>query len=280
MTAGWTIASIYAEYMEQEREELKAMENKEKFEAELKPLSEIANPFNEISKPDYVIYGEPEYHCQKCKDTGYVLQDVRGCYPEAVACECLPFIHLRQRLGKSLIPERYKKWELKNFKGKLNKEGRDAIKYFLENFRNPEEKNSLYICGDPGTGKTSLSIAVLKEILSRRIDGLFIRVAEMLNLERQRISDNAIKSNLENIKKAYILVLDDIGAERLTEWGLDILWDIISYRYDNCLPVIISSNLDLKKLEGHFNAKKDFDCLSGQRIVRRLRETCSVINMR
>ena len=78
----------------------------------------------------------------------------------------------------------------------------------------------------------------------------------------------------ETVKKAPLLLLDDIGAEYLTPWARDeILGTILQYRMDEELPTFFTSNLNLKQLEEHFsmtpNGKEE---VKARRMIERIKD--------
>ena len=76
----------------------------------------------------------------------------------------------------------------------------------------------------------------------------------------------------ERIKKIPLLSIDDIGAEKLTDWARDeVLGNILQYRMDNGLPTFFTSNLTIKELEGHLQiTNSNADKIKARRILERI----------
>jgi len=145
---------------------------------------------------------------------------------------------------------------------------------------------SYYFSGGPGTGKTHAICAMVRERALSRFDRrecLFITVDDMLSELRSRydksgrvvISDGEQEEEARadayttRLKEIDVLALDDLGAERSTEWALGELYSIINHRYNELKITYISSNLDLGLLSGGFH----------QRIASRIAQMCEIINL-
>jgi len=132
--------------------------------------------------------------------------------------------------------------------------------------------------GSYGTGKTHLAVAILHELIERDINGLFVTVPELLNEIRKdfNVDKESKKSELlESIKTAEFLILDDLGAEKTSDWVREQLFMIINARYENMLPTIITTNIKLLPAND-----KDIDNLEskvGARTVSRIIEMCNGI---
>lgn len=131
----------------------------------------------------------------------------------------------------------------------------------LENYKN----KSIFIHGNPGTGKTLKAIAVcLKQRNDKKLlwskDFEFVNVTELLftirNSYRKNKNFNNFNENesleeiiLKKYKKVSIIILDDLGVEKTTDWALQILYLIINYRYENEKITIVTSNYSPEELE-------------------------------
>lgn len=157
-----------------------------------------------------------------------------------------------------------------------------------KDFKTRFEKDNYFITGPVGTGKTHLSVAMLREYIEelpvRNIGGkyqidvkdaspVFINVPELLLEIRSSFQEDSTKDERELINRyssAPFLILDDLGAEKTSEWALQTLYIIINRRCtDTATRTIITSNLTLesvsKKLE--------------ERIASRIRGMCKVIKL-
>jgi len=137
--------------------------------------------------------------------------------------------------------------------------------------------SSMYIHGDTGTGKTVLAIQFMLGLIAygsaqaRPISAIFITVPELLLLFRSTftgVSDESEQEILDRYSSVSLLVLDDLGAQKTTDWAYQMLYMVINRRYENMKPIIITSNYDLNELG---NKMED------ERIPSRLYEMCDVI---
>ena len=82
------------------------------------------------------------------------------------------------------------------------------------------------------------------------------------------------ESKIRQFQRVDLLLLDDIGAEKVTEWGRDeVIGTILQYRMDHHLPTFFTSNMNLKELESHLaNYSKSIDELKERRIIERIKQ--------
>jgi len=109
----------------------------------------------------------------------------------------------------------------------------------------------LTFLGDPGVGKTHLSLALGWEWLERGKTVLYYHVAGFLNALRDGYKHSG-ESDYGHIisfaKNCSLLILDDLGAEKETEWATEQLDFVIDHRYENLKPLIVTTNLTLDDL--------------------------------
>ncbi len=137
---------------------------------------------------------------------------------------------------------------------------------FIERAKKLKDK-SLFLFGETGSGKTVLSTFILKEIWKEKKSGFFISYPELI-FEMQTDYDNS-KEKLEEVKNYNCVILDDFGAEKLTDFVRQISYLIINYREQNDLQTIITSNFTLDEID------KSID----RRISSRICGMCEVIEM-
>lgn len=130
-------------------------------------------------------------------------------------------------------------------------EGGSKVKAICQQFL--DQLTDLVLSGSSGTGKTHLAVAVLRELVrSGKADGesaRFIPVPELLAEIRSSYDKTGEDHTEEAIVSKYAdidyLVLDDLGAEKTTEWSISTLYLIIDRRHREMLPMIVTTNLSL-----------------------------------
>ena len=133
-----------------------------------------------------------------------------------------------------------------------------------------EPHNGLMLLGGVGTGKTHLAAAIANTFVERGIVTLFATFSEHLENIRTEFDHVGRKEYLAKMKSVPVLVIDDLGKERKTEWSQQILFDVINSRYEHMLPTIITTNFNEDGLANH----------AGGAVWSRLYEMCSGVKTR
>ena len=140
-----------------------------------------------------------------------------------------------------------RKAELATYKPDTDSQ-RDALrlaKKFVESF--PVEQKGLVFFGPPGVGKTHLAIGLLKAVIrDKGARGYFFQTTELLRLVREtynRWVEETEMDVLRPVLEADVLVLDDLGVEKTSEWVQETLGLVINTRYNARRATIVTSNL-------------------------------------
>lgn len=146
--------------------------------------------------------------------------------------------------------------------------GRDDDAYqkclnYVDHYKDTE-RNSLLLVGGYGTGKTHLAAAIANKLMDDGIPVLFDTFSGHLN--KLKTEFNGGRSvYLEQMKNVDMLILDDIGKEKISEWSQSIMFDVINFRYEHLLPIIMTTNLKNDALKSYL----------GGAVWSRLCEMCS-----
>lgn len=150
-----------------------------------------------------------------------------------------------------------------------------VINYLQDFIKNFEKGNSkgLYLHGNFGCGKSYLVAATFNELAKRGIKSAIIFWSEFLR-DLKTSFQTDFKEKFDKIKKAPLLLIDDIGAENTTSWGRDeILCPLLQFRMEEHLPTFFTSNLNLSELEVHLSVNKDsVDQLKAKRLIERIKQ--------
>lgn len=160
-----------------------------------------------------------------------------------------------------------------------------AIKWaneFINNYTKGVPQKGVYLNGNFGCGKTYLLSAMLNELAKKDHKIAIVYYPEFLRTLKESFgSTDEFKNKFNYIKKVELLLLDDIGAETVTEWSRDeILGTILQYRMEENLPTMFTSNLTMKELENHLSTtNKDIDIVKSRRIIERIKQLTTEITM-
>ncbi|MGE6370611.1 ATP-binding protein [Planococcus kocurii] len=199
------------------------------------------------------------------------VQPVCECYQKKMLQEREVFQNYQKKreverlFSISDIGERYQEASFNEFV--MRKGAENAFKaatHYAENFT-AYKLQSLILYGVPGNGKTHLAASVHNHLQKQGKISIFVRMPDLLGKIRATF-DKGKQESEEQILKALsicdLLIIDDLGAEKLTDWVEDILYRIIDGRYRMKKPVMATSNLDPELLDGKL----------GRRIYDRLEE--------
>ena len=123
---------------------------------------------------------------------------------------------------------------------------------------------NLYLWGPVGTGKTGLAIAALKARMHRGTPALYTTLPDLLDRIRQTYDGGtgSTATLLHDLGDIDVLVLDDLGAERPTDWVVEKLFQVLDHRMRAERETLFTSNLTLDQLTGRL----------GERVVERIRQ--------
>lgn len=129
-----------------------------------------------------------------------------------------------------------------------NKKVAAIVKRYVEHFEEMYEKSQgLLFFGDVGTGKSYSAAVIANELLDRRVPVVmtsFIRlVRETRNFGKEE------NEYLNRLNRARLLIIDDLGAERCTDFVLEKVYDVIDSRYRSGKPLVLTTNLDFRDMQ-------------------------------
>jgi len=227
--------------------------------------------------------------CPLCDGTGYVVVERNG-LSGAKRCTCAALARPAAALEAANIPPAYEHATFGNFEARPPSTLASALSK-VRNFATSfplGDKPGLLLVGDTGTGKTHLAVAALKRIMEKgAIDGQFFDYQNLLDKIRSGYNASSGSSDKEAYRSAMeadVLLLDDLGSHRVTEWVEDTVTSIITYRCNHKKPLIATTNLEMDDNipsgGGAPAGRKSIGEAIGLRARSRLFEMCTIVRLR
>lgn len=234
-----------------------------------------------------------EADCPRCQGTGWAVRTVDGAR-RAERCDCWRVGVAGRMLARARIPARYAKCGFSTFLTYDNEKLLRAVgkaRKFADEL--PVVDEGLLFIGPCGVGKTHLAVSVLREALGKGMRGVYYDTRSLLSAIRSTYNPVTRASEadvLDEVMRAELLVLDDLGAERLTDWVEETMHLIVNTRYNEQRPTVFTTNYEdvpdeVSDVEPrHFGpgpgpGKKEERLLDrvGRRLLSRLREMCEFL---
>ena len=200
-----------------------------------------------------------KYHCEKCHDAGVIhpMVDGRIDYSQVVPCGCQRDSLLQARYARMLrvcaLPQGKLGCTFANFKA-YNDSLKRALKTALEFAKGGDKVKWLTMHSKVDTGKSHLAVAICKEWIKRGIPARYIFVPDLLDQLRnsyQRISATESYSALmQFFLDVPLLVLDDLGTQKTSDWAKEKIVQIINHRYEYQKHLVVTMNCTLDNIPG------------------------------
>jgi DNA replication protein DnaC len=189
--------------------------------------------------------------CPKCDDMGMLVITRRDGTRVAEPCECQHERRLLQLHRRLRIPERYRFCTLDNFAHSYP--GADPSLWrafnqtrgFIDRYPALTGNAGLLYVGSIGTGKTHLAVALLQALAHRGTYGLFCDHRELLKSINNSYNPRVLTTESEVLQPVFdaeVLVLDELGSAKKTEWVSDMVEHILNTRYNNNKTTILTTN--------------------------------------
>jgi DNA replication protein DnaC len=224
--------------------------------------------------------------CPSCGGTGFALVEMRG---QSVArlCSCRAQVAptVADALEAARIPRHYRECEFDNFQTP----GQDALalteakslaRRWASEYSRASERGLMFM-GPPGAGKTHLAVAILRHLrIEKGVQALFYDVQDLLRTLQATFDRQSGMSELDLLMPvlgAEVVLLDDLGGRQFTPWVEETLTHIITTRYNERRPTLITTNYLDETGEARTPTLTD---RIGPRVRSRLHEMCHLVAVR
>ena len=158
----------------------------------------------------------------------------------------------------------------------------ESLVDFVANYPSPDQKG-LYIYGDMGVGKSFMLAAMADELAEpKKVATTIIHYPSFTIDVKNGIKDGSVKDQIDAVKQAEVLVLDDIGAEQFSSWIRDdVLQVILQHRMIEELPTFFTSNYSFSDLEAKLsNGRQGDETWQAKRVMERIRFLAKEVHLK
>ena len=204
-------------------------------------------------------------------------------YDEIIEKEKLKEFNLKQidklfknnNLGKRQLNSTFKNYKITD----KNKNAYENAKKYTNKLINGETNMGLFITVTYGVGKTYLASCIANETIKNNITVIFGTLIQLLDFIKDTYKDynTSDKEYLDLYSSIDLLIIDDLGKEKPTEWVLEKLFLIVNNRYNNYLPIVITTNYNRNQLRERLCANKNYSIVDS--IISRLYGMCAGIEL-
>lgn len=181
------------------------------------------------------------YNCDKCRDLTFILHgDV------AVSCDCRSLRQTESILKLSGISEEFRKKTFDSFNYAYDIQTIDAYSKasgYYSSFLDirSSRKNSIMFLGQVGSGKTHLSLAIANKLMDDGFGVLYMPYRDVITRIKQNVMNGEEYERIVNrYKNAKVLLIDDLFKGSISKSDVNIVFEIVNFRYFNNLPMIVS----------------------------------------
>lgn len=184
------------------------------------------------------------HRCAACEDRGWIVRaDDRG-VERATRCTCQAGRGVDRSLEAARIPIRYRHCTIQNFSAvnESLQRARLAAERFVSEF--PQHSAGLLFSGPCGTGKTHLAVGVVAELVRRhRADALFVDCPLLIRQLQDSFATDELRRHdlLRAVEGADVVLLDDLGGSKASEWVRDTFAEIVNVRYNAARLTLVTT---------------------------------------
>lgn len=263
--------------------------------------STITNEMVEKSLGKLYEFSTQSKKCDKCPNLDGCINLMQGYYPKLVIEGRGLDLHYEECPRKVIVDEKNKREKLIRSlyvpRDILSATVEDFLKHdvsgerfevagqvsqFIQECVPGQKQRAFYFYGEFGVGKTYLLGAIANQLAEKQISSLLVYFPDFLRELKGSIGDNTVNEKIEMVKRAPVLMLDDVGAESMTSWGRDeVLGPILQFRMLENLPTLFTSNFDFKGLQNHltFSQRGEKEAVKAARVMERIQYLAEPIKL-
>ncbi len=202
-------------------------------------------------------YTDPHYTCTVCSDTGFVGTKMCTCLKQLLITKNIT----SSGMGNLIDKQSFENFDLEWYKTNNEHYARMArnvriARAFAENFA--RHHDNLLLIGTTGTGKTHISTAIAKIVISQGFDVLYDSVHNIITdfeTDKFRSGHGQSEPLSEKYLECDLLIIDDLGTEFVSPFSISALYNLINTRQNRGLSTIISTNLSATELAGKYEGR-------------------------
>lgn len=170
-----------------------------------------------------------------------------------MACECRKIKKLKNEWKYSGINVEKSKHTFSTFEvwNEASERAKDTAVAYHNDFQEIKDgrRNSILLCGQVGSGKSHLSIALALNFLKQKIKVVYMPYRDVITKIKQNMIDQEYyRKTISKYQLCEVLLIDDLFKGKINESDVNIIFEIINYRYLNFLPIIVSSEFSIDRL--------------------------------
>lgn len=227
-------------------------------------LPKLPKYYGRASNGNWTYKGRPIAATSTCSIHGtypalYIAEDGRYVPIDGKRC---PYCHaaelIERELGQAMIPPRFLSKSFDSFvvSQPWQQAAKEAVMQYAENFENNLKfGTSMILLGGVGTGKTHLSVSLLRHIISEGHSGMFISASDLFMTIRESWGDNTTRETIGKLTDLDLLVIDEVGVQRGTDNEREIMFSVLNSRYNHMRPTILLSNKTKTELKQYIGLR-------------------------